>query len=427
MRHASSQRFGRLYVNPANMQGEYLRRAQSPSVNVVFIPFLVLGAAAHGMGIIGKFLIVFCLILACTGSSQRGLGIARLGVERAIVICAIIVLFYIPMAFFAEYNSVRGFFTDAQFFVYAGLALFAVAQMPAVPDFESELFEKFLFWLRLALLVHFGFSVIAFLETGRLFVDDYGEGTRIRTALGPATSAIFYLSIFIPHYAKLVFVGPLKISETALLICLGGLILLTGGRTAMFALAIIIFVGATLSGRLSLLAKGFVIIVLCCSAALFVTANIDRFFFDGVRTFDSINDSGRQRIWETLLEQLEGSWLLGYGHGAVNAFLVHVDSVDWGYGEDQAHNDYIRIIFNLGATGALATIFLFWNLFAASVVKVAKSRGVVSGFDGVVVFYALGLLVLMATDNVFIYHFYIYPVIVAAAFAKRERVFTRVG
>ena len=120
----------------------------------------------------------------------------------------------------------------------------------------------------------------------------------------------------------------------------------------------------------------------------------------------SVNTSGREKYWSTTWDSYLTSPIVG--HGAGSADLLVTDT----YGKaDHPHNDYLRILHDLGAIGAVLWIAGYLLLLIrCAMAWNAGPRGVPSTELHMTA--TLGLIavaIAMITDNVVIYVFAMAP------------------
>jgi O-antigen ligase len=234
--------------------------------------------------------------------------------------------------------------------------------------------------------------------SGNLLSIDLGQG-RFSYSLGPSAGAVYLLAICLAHLGL-----PRSLPEfihNFVTILIIALIVLTSTRIALFALAVSYFYMYRFSifkfnesVLISLAKICFMIFTLLYGSLIFY----NRLFFG--ETGSGINSNGRFEIWSTMFNAAVERIYFGHGWGASTTYLTS-SGVGDGFGI-QPHSDYLRILFDTGAVGLLVFFLLIIKLWFAlsrtssTCTRVAKA-------------YILCLLILMVTDNVFIYHFFIYP------------------
>lgn len=117
----------------------------------------------------------------------------------------------------------------------------------------------------------------------------------------------------------------------------------------------------------------------------------------------TINTSGRWYMWGIVSESvLDSPW---FGHG--RAIPDEMQGIErWGH----PHNDYLRILHQLGITGfALWMIFIVANIYSS--IKCARSTANINirVLSRTTFFSLIGISIVMLTDNAIVYSYVIYP------------------
>lgn len=379
-------------------------------VDIIFFPIVLLGVGLYGFGVAGKLLIVGMLVFALVGYSDQYT--IRPPTAKQIVVPAAIVVCYTPLSVLYGYANFSSFVVDIQFYVYFCLLILAIGRFRIDPMLD---FSRFLWWLKLSLIFHILVTAFYSLTGGTLVLFDYNDHRRLQTALGPATSAIYYLAVFTPHLVSLSrHYRFLSWDALISLICFA-LIFLTGSRTALAASLSVVVVLVIMDKRIRLSTKSLLFGLVVILSGWIVYVNLDRIFFDDSYSIDTLNTSGRVRIWEALLDEIEQYPIFGLGHGSVNPVLVRHDEEDWRTGEDQSHNDYLKILFNTGIVGFVMFIVIIRTILGCRPRLVIDQYGTTSDLDKTIFLYTIVFLLVMITDNILVYHFFIYPYLAIVA------------
>lgn len=300
---------------------------------------------------------------------------------------------------FSPYKSIPAFLFDAQFFSTLILltlyfSFFKISEIDFEKHFIRAMLLSFAFFiLDCGLLVASGGSILFY---------DLGV-YRFSPGLGPSAGSIYLLALIIP---MLCFSWP-KANKIRIFLCLLIMLMIiaTGTRITMIAMMSIVLYFLWKKGHLGLNAMGLVICLLFSLAGYNV---LQRLFFEGGRGLGAINMNGRLEIWSSLLDEGVKSYLIGNGFGAAYSYITST-GVGLGIGV-QPHNDYIKIFFNTGVFGLALFILLSATIWRETNDSMKKSN--ISPKTLLATrMYMIGLLILMLTDNVIIYHFYIYPAI----------------
>lgn len=196
----------------------------------------------------------------------------------------------------------------------------------------------------------------------------------------------------------------------------------TGGRMAGAALLLVPLLNPLYRSRLtrfvmagSLVAAGLVL--------FYLPMVQERFFYSGSGTLSQVSkgdfrDSGRSVIWQTLLDRVPEHPLLGAGVGSSGSYLLSLWS-----NMSHAHNDYVRVLYDLGGLGlAMFLLLLLWQ--SADLVRGFRQSGGATrcAFTASL----LGLFVFLftaATDNPLVYHlWYMNPLfaLIGAAYGMAQ-------
>lgn len=246
--------------------------------------------------------------------------------------------------------------------------------------------------------------------TGRqVFMVDLGV-YRFSPSLGPSAGAIYLMTVFItllglPRlYTRIV--------HYVFVVLVFLLIIMTATRIALIALLLTFlhFNGKkifSLKGGYARIAVRWSVFIVLLS--IVAQTLISRIFFEGAGLgLGAVNTNGRMLIWLAMLQQLSDNYVFGYGWGASYIFLTTTE-VGSGFGV-QPHSDFVRLLFEAGSFGFVffgLSIISIWRLLGDRIVDQLSYHYVKTAKAFVLVF-----LVFMSTDNVFIYHFYLYPSVI---------------
>jgi O-antigen ligase len=186
------------------------------------------------------------------------------------------------------------------------------------------------------------------------------------------------------------------------LACLG-MAAVTGGRMASAALLLVPLVNPLYRSRLTRWAMGG-----CLLLAALVLFNLpsvqERFFYSGSGNLTQLSkgefrDSGRSEIWYVLWERVPEHPVLGAGIGSSGRYLLS----RWS-NMSHAHNDYVRVLYDLGGLGLAAFLgLLAWQ--ALDLVRgLRQSTGATrSAFTAALLgFFVFSFTAI--TDNPLVYH-----------------------
>lgn len=310
---------------------------------------------------------------------------------------------------FSPYKNIAGFLFDAQFYVFfiVFTLLFTTFNFDNI-EFEklfitAILWSLFIFLLDCALLIGSG---------GGLFFYDVGI-YRLSPGLGPSAGSIYLLAALIP---MLCFPWE-KSNRLRIFICalITIMIVATGTRITMIAMVAMGFYLLWRKGRIGLNKEGFSLGILACLVAYSVMQRL--FFGGGTNGLEAVNTNGRLEIWLGLLKAGLDSYISGNGFGASYSYITST-GIGRGIGT-QPHNDYIRIFFNTGIIGIGLFLLLSIILWKAS--GKGHSSPPHNNISIAAQMYLIGLFILMTTDNVIIYHFYIYPCLMTVSYCITKK------
>lgn len=233
---------------------------------------------------------------------------------------------------------------------------------------------------------------------------------RFSPSLGPSAGAIYLISVLLPHICLPRITNKIFHNIISLILIL--LIIYTGTRIvilSMFFCFLYLFYKnhfiTSVSFQKKVIYLLFSLLVLCLS--LFIVSQ--RFFYNNEFSTDlsSINSNGRFYIWQVLITSSLNDFWFGKGIGSSNVYMTSTNLSD-GFGV-QPHNDYLRIFFEFGFIGLI--VFLTFILSILFKINHVKYNSDVSNLSKL---YIYCFLIIMLTDNIFIYVFYIYPALFIA-------------
>lgn len=184
---------------------------------------------------------------------------------------------------------------------------------------------------------------------------DYVPGHRLgggKGILNPASFALVTMSVFITAMTiRRVFI------RIPILLAMGAVIYLTGARAS--AVAALVGLAVTLAARRRITeANGYVVLLLCLSAGIVVSAYYGDAVIRGVSDFFAVRDphrglesggSGRLETWRAVWHLFLSHPILGVGFRAHEAMLKINTS---------AHNGYLALLAEIGVFGFGAALFL---------------------------------------------------------------------
>lgn len=133
---------------------------------------------------------------------------------------------------------------------------------------------------------------------------------------------------------------------------------------------------------------------------------LSRLFFDGalVYSIDSINFNGRRFIWDVIFENID-NYYFGMGAGSSISILQN-KAVGVGI---QPHNDYIRILHDLGLIGLCMFSFILLFITFRCILNVLRVDDLKDEFV-LVISLLCSFYIVMFTDNAYIYSFFFIPI-----------------
>jgi len=362
---------------------------------IILFPLLFLSLASYGFAAMNKISIFIIMLFLVTQTKK--LNLKMLNIIMAITIIYIIGLLSLLRSGLFQVNA---FVNDSMFlllFLIVGIMFYKKVFLNA--NFE-KVFFKFLEW---SLYIHIVYIIILFVSGESLFNIDYGQ-FRFKGSMGSSATSIFYLALFIPFFTKYMYIKEKKYLLLSIILIV--FILLCGTRITILALMFIIMINiiSSISGYKKIIFLMFFII-----ASIFIIESItSRLFFNNEVSIESLNMSGRNLLWAALIEKIPDSPWFGFGTGSTYTYLKIVKPLG-GMADDQVHNDYIKILFNYGYVGLFLFLYTIKNMFNSLIVKKSLFNNLNIKISKN---YIYGFLILMLTDNVLVYMFYIYPFII---------------
>lgn len=206
----------------------------------------------------------------------------------------------------------------------------------------------------------------------------------------------FYLTVLLPVGIVLFLESKTRFEKTALgifSVALGISLLLTLTRSAWIGLFCALFIIGTLRYRRLL----FILVIIIVAAA-YIMPQASQRFVDLLDPYAQQTSSftWRVRLWTSALGVfMEGPLLLGHGLGSFGSFAERV----LGY-YAEAHNDYIRVVWETGLLGFILYMCLLFGLvtkafFTYRTLSVPHYKGVALGFFALCIAY----LVISMSDN----------------------------
>jgi hypothetical protein len=277
--------------------------------------------------------------------------------------------------------------------LFAGVAFFFIAGQALA---RQVVFDKF----AIAFITVVSLPVVlAFLQAAKIIPFDYWDwidGKQIGRASGTydtPLSLVYFLMYTIPLTLYLLErrnSWPLRLSLGASLLAL----VFTYHRTAFIAITVELLIWFLLKGQyklvLGLCAAGFLAVVLYAGAfsTLYepltdaVEGNVDVSGDEFLR--------GRGVIWATFLaDYAQGNpihWLIGRGGSVLNGTLF-LDEM----GENDPHNDFVRLLHDYGAIGIFAYLTVLWRLTT----RARRFRGSNTFLDGIARLFLVSLVALL--------------------------------
>jgi len=304
----------------------------------------------------------------------------------------------LQMLVFGSLQSIKDGLLDI-FFV--GVLWFFVEFFATNKYTPDVIFKSYIKYIRWSFVVSM-FAALIFSLNGLFMIEELGR-TRFFGVSGPATSAIFWVAVVIPLGVSFL---EFRRGLDGFLFAIGvTAIFATQSRMAIlslyFSLFLVLYFHLSHSLRKIILIFYIAFPVTFASYLIFETQIL---FAGESLSVEGLNFNGREYIWDLLIEDVLKSPWLGYGFGAVESLLRDV-----AYSESfmQPHNDYLKLIFNFGVIGVIAFFAILFSCFWA--LKVSFGLKEMKRLNTVAACYFLSFIVLMTTDNILIYMFFVYP------------------
>ena len=115
-----------------------------------------------------------------------------------------------------------------------------------------------------------------------------------------------------------------------------------------------------------------------------------------------VNAEGRTHLWAVLWSEVPNDPVLGHGLGAASARTVEIDPTI-----DQPHNDYLRLIYDVGIVGI--GLFVWSACRVTRLLRRARRSGLPSIAPLAALNAGLAILIVMITDNPLDYPFVMIP------------------
>ena len=366
----------------------------------ILLPVLFLSFVSYNAGGINKVFIFVTLLVISTQIKKINLNMLKI-IVPTILIFFIGTFSVLRSGLFHASAYVHDFMVPLLLLI---LGLIFYKQRSLSIHFE-RLFFKFIEW---SLYIHLAYIVILFLLDVPLFIVDFGQ-LRFLGSMGPSATSIYYLALFIPFFIRYLFCKEKKyLFLSAFLIAM---IILCGTRITLLALTFVIFINTIGANIFSLDLKKMMLLVLFVIFCLYVIDGVmDRMFFGGNVSFESLNTSGRSLLWTDVINKFLELPLFGFGSGATTEYLLISQPLGHA-GINQVHNDYIKIIFSFGFVGLALFLFIIKSMFYSLSNQVKFSE---SAHMNITISrnYIYGFMILMITDNVWVYIFYVYPFLI---------------
>ena len=376
-------------------------RIKAPKIieSIVLFPICVLPIGFGFLYFLPKMLIalavitMFFLFFSSLGKKIFG----KIGL--ILFICFILIFQGYFLNFIYDGNDAPGAVIDGQFFIYAFLLLFFSSVYKVSTSFVTTFFLM-LDWSFLVFILDLS---LVFFSEGTIFSSANGS-PRLSPSLGPSAGGIYLMLIFLVSLVRWFFFK--KNTRLFFLAFISFLIYLTSTRIILVGCLVCVFYLLWTKKTFGLNFKTLIFIFV---GLFFLSSLYSRLFF----SIDSgasgeINTNGRSVMWADLFDVFLTSPIFGSGFGRSVAILSSSGfKSDFGI---QPHNDYLRIVISLGIFGFIYFFILFLILW-----KKLKPGVVFLGLVDMAIMARLliiGFLTVMLTDNIFIYHFYIYPMLI---------------
>lgn len=110
---------------------------------------------------------------------------------------------------------------------------------------------------------------------------------------------------------------------------------------------------------------------------------------------ESLTLNGRTYIWDSVLAQMGGHWVIGHGLGAVKEFKIIVDYTTG------THNQFMDVLFNSGLIGL--ALFLFMVFMAVIKLNKASEKLTISILGAAFLAYSISMISEVVSSNAYFY------------------------
>jgi O-antigen ligase len=362
---------------------------------IIFLPLLFISFASYGFAAINKIISFITLFLLYTQ-------IKKLNLKRIKTIILILLIYIIGLLSLlsSKLFHISAFINDSMFL----LLLLSASIILYKKEFFNSNFDRLFFnFLILSLYIHIIYIILLFINDNLLFNMDYGQ-LRFKGSMGSSATSIYYLSLFIPFFIRYIYSKEKKYLFLSILLII--LILLCGTRITILALIFVIMIN--IINNIYGYKKILFLILFFIATAFIIDSLISRLFFNNHISISNLNMSGRNLLWSALIEKFPDSEWFGFGTGSTYTYLKIVNPLG-GLADDQVHNDYIKILFNFGYIGLFLFLCIIKNMF--NFLSKNNSHTLKMNIE-ISKNYIYSFLILMITDNVLVYIFFIYPWII---------------
>ena len=361
----------------------------------LLLPLLTISISDYSLSIINKILILVVTFI--------GLVFTRKGSKEFSFLLILIVLLFsigiLTIQKFAFTMAIDFLFFLTFFFLVFNKLNFNGNSL----NINLTKIYKFLYFSFLISVIYVMFLIFS---GENMFEYDYGS-YRFIGSNGTAGSAIYYLTLYIPFFINYRY----KNSKSSLIISLilASLILWTGSRMAILVLLSITFLDLYLQTIKKFLKLTYIVIFLSIIIYMILLLG-ERMFFGNEISVSNLNLSGRNILWEFVVEHSFDSVYFGHGHGATTNLLLE-SKLMGGTRDYQVHNDYLKVYYNFGLFGLMIFFIFLFSIFK----KIHHYKDY--SHEHLILFrintsYLIGFLMFMLTDNILIYYFYFYPFLI---------------
>lgn len=366
-------------------------------IHLLLSPILFSSIAGYGIGALNKILILMILFLVFS-QIKKG---SKQNINIIITSFIILILGGISLINSGLVNF-SAIINDSIFLIMIIILSFTFIQREQlVKEFNIYFFK----YLEYSLIIHFLFILTLYLTGTSLFNIDYGQ-YRFKGSMGSSATSIYYLVLLIPFFLRYLYLKEKKYLYLSILLSI--LIILCGTRIAILAMMFFYFLN--LITLIKGIKKIIVLSIFAILAIYILELSLSRLFFNDNYSIKTLNMSGRQLLWGALWDYLPNSKWIGFGYGSTSTYLSIVKPLGGIAGEEQVHNDYLKILFDYGIIGLSLFIYILYSMYKKlntnfiqdtyQIINLKISRN-----------FILIFLILMITDNVLVYVFYTYTFI----------------